>query len=156
MNYTLHTHHRTQALSALATKPRSSNPSNPIPIHSFTVQHDSEELFQVDLPILIKVKFVYHCLPIESQFSIISEQFPSQRRSIWGVFREDTHSSSSPRVSPSSRATLLRFLSEIFPVLSSSNSSNARLSSCSGFRARIFSVTVKTWFVVSLYTSMYS
>lgn len=72
MNYTLHTHYRTHALGALATKPRF---NNLIPIHSFTVQHDSEELFQVDLPILIKVKFVYHCLPINSQFSIISEQF---------------------------------------------------------------------------------
>lgn len=46
-----------------------------------------------------------------------------------------THSSSSPRFSPNSFATLLRFLNEILPLLSSSNSRKARRTSSIGSRA---------------------
>lgn len=55
------------------------------------------------------------------------------------------YSSSSPICSPSSFATRRRLRNEMRPVLSSSKSANARLSSSSGSRARIFSVTKRLW-----------
>ena len=96
------------------------------------VRHDSEKLLLVDLAILVKVKFIYHRL---SGNLIISQ---STRAKINRI----TYSSSSSSRSPISLATRRRLRMDIFPVLSSSNSWNARRISSIGSRANILSVTV--------------
>lgn len=89
------------------------------------VHHDRDELLLRDLSVPVHVKLVDHRLPAVSFAMVIP-----------------AHSSSSPICSPSSFATRRRLRSEMRPDLSSSKSANARRSSSSGSRARIFSVTV--------------
>ena len=97
------------------------------------IRHDGEKLLLVDLAILVKVKLVYHRL------SEGHHHQPARRRK-WR--NRITYNSSSSSRSPISLATRRRFRMDIFPVLSSSNSWNARRISSIGSRANIFSVTV--------------
>lgn len=97
--------------------------------------HDTQKLLLVHFSISIPVCFIYHLLITHNQQGI---------RGVMGVSRVGlvvftavrTCSSSSVRFSPSSLATLFRFLNEILPVSSSSNSLKAfRISSLESFSA---------------------
>jgi hypothetical protein len=120
------------------------------------IGHYSEELLFVDFPILVKVKFVYHCLSRykgynEHNVSAGTEQaarmgeMPGSTSTIDLSLRQasgnETHSSSSSNRSPISFATLRKFRKLIFPVLSSSKRWNARRISSIGSRASMRSLT---------------
>lgn len=101
----------------------------PIPdntLMSRPVRHYIYKLLFIDLTIHVEIKFLD-----------VSLTCPLRNTSIIAK------SSSSSNTSPSSFATLLRFLILIFPVPSSSNNWNARRISSNGSRWRIYSVIVR-------------
>lgn len=97
--------------------------------------HDTQELLLVHFSIPIPVCFLYHLLSKHNQQGIREVLVVSRVGLV--VFRAvRTCSSSSVRFSPSSLATLFKFLNEILPVSSSSNSRKAfRISSLESFSA---------------------
>lgn len=117
--------------------------TTPLPSVKAGFLHNTQELLLVHFSVSIPVCFVYHLLHKHTTWEGIKEEWRDEGGGliehvshIWCHTYVRTCSSSSVRFSPSSLATLFRFLKEILPVSSSSKRRKAfRISSLESFSA---------------------